>query len=73
MGAMSEFEEDASQVHLYICIPSDKIENGKFYSQIGVYGNKEMQNGGLPMNFIGQTQQETKALGLDNGRRLKLS
>ena len=42
--------EQASQIHLY-CALSPDIENGKFYSQIGIYGNKNMQKGGLPMEF----------------------
>ena len=72
MGAMSL--EDASQVHLY-CALSDKIENGKFYSQIGVYGNKEMQNGGLPMNFISPnaTKEKQKKLWDWTMDELKLS
>jgi NAD(P)-dependent dehydrogenase (short-subunit alcohol dehydrogenase family) len=43
--------EDAAQVHLH-CALSEEIENGKFYSQIGVYGNPSMQGGGLPMEFV---------------------
>ena len=49
LGAISI--KDAAQVPLY-CVLSPNIESGKFYSQVGLYGNKDMQNGGLPMDFV---------------------
>lgn len=49
MGTISL--KDAAQVPLY-CILSPDIESGKFYSQIGIYGNEDMQDGGLPMDFV---------------------
>jgi len=55
--------EDAAQVHLH-CALSEEIENGKFYSQIGVYGNPSMQGGGLPMEFVSPnfTSEKQKAV-----------
>ena len=49
LGAISL--KDATQVPLF-CALSPEIESGKFYSQIGIYGNKDMQQGGLPMDFV---------------------
>jgi len=51
-----------SDVSLYCCLGD--IENGKFYSQVGIYGNKSMQGGGLPMEFVSPnaTTEKQKAL-----------
>lgn len=42
--------EDGAQTTLH-CVLNDDIENGAFYSQFGIYIEKEYQNGGWPMTL----------------------
>ena len=49
---------DGAQVPLFCCL--GEIESGLFYSQFGMYGDKQMQPGGLPCVFINPNATDEK-------------
>ncbi|MEC7242419.1 MAG: SDR family NAD(P)-dependent oxidoreductase [Myxococcota bacterium] len=69
MGAMSL--NDAAQVPLF-CALSPNLQSGKFYSQVGIYGNKAMQQGGLPMEFVSPNATPEKQEALWNWTQSEL-
>lgn len=52
--------EDGAQTTLH-CALNDEIENGAFYSQFGVYMEKEYKNGGWPMKLPNPNYTEENA------------
>ena len=57
---------------LLFCALSPNLQSGKFYSQVGIYGNKAMQQGGLPMEFVSPNATPEKQEALWNWTQSEL-